>query len=179
MYIKTGDNELAIRAGAGDAVAFEKLLELHYDTIFRIALRFTGLREDAEDLTQDICTSLPGKLRLFRNQAKFTTWLYRVVVNSAHDMQRKQSTFLRLNRDYSEILDLKRGAEADAEKVQVWLYETLNEVGKDLRDTAILVLAEGLSHSEAAEILAIKEATVSWRMHELRKKLKAIADQES
>ncbi len=176
--MKTGDNELAIQAGAGDAVAFQKLLELHYDTIFRIALRFTGLREDAEDLTQDICTSLPGKLRLFKDKSKFTTWLYRVVVNSAHDMQRKQSTFLRLNKDYSEVLELRRGAQADAEKIQVWLYETLNEIGDDLRDTAILILAEGLSHSEAAEILGIKEATVSWRMHELRKKLKVIADQE-
>ena len=176
--MKTIDNELAIKAGAGDATAFQKLLELHYDTIFRIALRYTGLREDAEDLTQDICTSLPEKLRLFRGQAKFTTWLYRVVVNSAHDKQRKQSTFLLLNRDYSEILTLRQGSEADAEKQQTWLYETLNEVGKDLRDTAILVLAEGLSHQETAEILDIKEATVSWRMHELRKKLKAIADQE-
>ncbi len=177
--MQTDDNELATRAGSGDAAAFETLLERHYDTIFRIALRFSGIREDAEDLTQDICASLPGKLRSFRNQAKFTTWLYRVVVNSAHDVLRKQSTALRLNRDYSEVLDLRRGAQADAAREQAWLYETLHEVGEDLRETAILVLAEGLSHGEASEVLEIKESTVSWRMHELRKKLKAIADQES
>jgi RNA polymerase sigma-70 factor (ECF subfamily) len=179
MYMKTDDNELAMRAGAGDGAAFEALLERHYDTIFRIALRFSGLREDAEDLTQDICTSLPRKLRSFRDRARFTTWLYRVVVNSAQDMQRKQSSILRLNRDYSEILDLRQGAEAAAAIELTWLYETLNEIGKELRETAILVLAEGLSHSEAADVLEIKESTVSWRMHELRKKLKAIADQES
>jgi RNA polymerase sigma-70 factor (ECF subfamily) len=179
MYMKTDDNELATRAGAGDGAAFEALLGRHYDTIFRIALRFCGMREDAEDLTQEICSSLPGKLRSFKDQAKFTTWLYRVVVNSAHDLQRKQSSILRLNRDYSEILDLRQGEQEDAAREQAWLYETLREVGKELRETAILVLAEGLSHSEAADVLEIKEATVSWRMHELRKKLKAIAVKES
>ena len=177
--MKTDDNELALRAGGGDAAAFEALLERHYDSIFRIALRYCGMREDAEDLAQDICTSLAKKLRSFRGQAKFTTWLYRVVVNGAHDMQRKQSNAFRLNQDYSEISELERGADADSARELGWLYETLNEVGGDLRDTAILVLAEGLSHGEAAEILQIKEATVSWRMHELRKKLKAIADQEN
>ena len=55
----------------------------------------------------------------------------------------------------------------------------LAHVGADLRETAILVLAEGQSHAEAAEILDIKESTVSWRMHELKKKLKALAEQET
>ena len=176
--METDDNELAIRAGAGDAVAFEALLERHYDNIFRIALRFLGLREDAEDLAQDICTSLAAKLRSFKGQSKFTTWLYRVVVNSAHDVQRKQMIVRRFKQEYGEILELDRQAQADAAKEQAWLYETLNEIGSDLRETAILVLAQGLSHLEAAKILQVKESTISWRMHELRKKLKAIADTE-
>ena len=176
--MKSDDNDLALRAGAGDAAAFEALLELHYDMIFRIAMRYTGLREDAEDLAQDVCSALATKLRSFKGQAKFTSWLYRVVVNASHDMRKKQSTARRVNKEYSEEIELMHGAQANAAREQAWLYETLDEVGGDLRDTAILILAEGLSHSEAAEILETKEATVSWRMHELRKKLKAIADQE-
>ncbi len=177
--MKTDDNELALRAGSGDAAAFEALLERHYDSIFRIALRYCGLREDAEDLAQEVCTSLARKLRSFKGQAKFTTWLYRVVVNSANDLHRKQSSNTRLKQDYGEALKLELEADLDAARELAWLYETLNEVGDDLRQTAILVLAEGLSHGEAAEILQVKENTISWRMHELRKKLKAIADQET
>jgi RNA polymerase sigma-70 factor (ECF subfamily) len=178
MYMKTDDNELAMRAGSGDAGAFQLLLECHYDMIYRVALRFTGKREDAEDLAQDICMSLAKKLRSFKGEARFSTWLYRVVVNAVRDMQRRQIVRGRMKKDYGEVLELTREAEADAAREQAWLYEMLDEVGADLRETAILVLAEGLSHAEAGEVLDIKEATVSWRMHELRKKLKKLADQD-
>ena len=179
MYMKTGDNELAARAAGGDATAFQVLLERHYDTVYRIAFRFSGQREDAEDIAQEVCASLVLKLRSFKGDAKFTTWLYRVVVNAVRDMQRKQSTAGRINRDYSELQELVRGEEAETAKETAWLYGALDEVGEDLRETAILVLAEGMNHAEAAEILAIKESTVSWRMHELRKKLKVMAEAES
>ena len=178
MYMKTGDNELAARAAEGDAAAFQILLERHYDSVFRIAFRFSGLREDAEDIAQDVCSSLVIKLRSFKGDAKFTTWLYRVVVNAVRDMQRKQATSGRVNRDYSELQELARGEEAEAAKETAWLYGALDSVGGDLRETAVLVLAEGMNHAEAAEILDVKESTVSWRMHELRKKLKEIAEAE-
>ena len=55
------------------------------------------------------------------------------------------------------------------------MYEALEQVGDDLRETAVLVLGEGMTHAEAAVVLDIKEATVSWRMHELRKALKELA----
>ncbi len=123
-----------------------------------------------------MCASLVLKLRSFKGDAKFTTWLYRVVVNAVRDAQRKQVIAGRVNRDYSELQDLARGEEQEAAKEIAWLYESLDAVGEDLRETAVLVLAEGMNHAEAAEILEIKESTVSWRMHELRKKLKAMAE---
>lgn len=179
MRMNTDDNALAERAAGGDRVAFQSLLERHYDTIFRIAYRFTGLRQDAEDLTQDICASLPARLRSFRGEARFTSWLYRVVVNAAQDLRRKQVNAGRLNAAYGEISELERD-QADQTKQEIaWLYETLEQLGDDLRQTAILVVAEGLNHAEAAAALNIKESTVSWRMHELRKRLKAQVEQEA
>ena len=179
MRMKTGDNELAARAAGGDATAFRVLLERHYDDVYRIAYRFTGQREDAEDIAQDVCATLARRLRSFKGEAKFTTWLYRVVVNAARDFHRKQASASRLHEIFGEVLELTRGAEAQAAREAAWLYYTLAQVGDDLRETAVLVLAEGMSHGEAADVLAIKESTVSWRMHELRKQLKAIAEQEA
>ncbi len=175
----TDDNELATRAADGDPVAFRSLLERHYDGIYRVAFRFTGLRQDAEDLTQDICASLATRLRSFRGDARFTTWLYRVVVNAARDLHRKQASTDRLHAAYGEISELRQDEEAETAREIAWLYETLERLGDDLRQTAILVLAEGLSHAETAEILDIRESTVSWRMHELRKKLKAQVEQDA
>jgi len=177
--MSTSDSELVEQAGYGDAAAFQVLLERHYDSIYRIAFRFTGVREDAEDVAQGVCMGLAGKLRSFKGEARFTTWLYRVVVNAAQDFHRRQSASKRLHEVYGEVSDLMRGAEAEAARELIWLYDALQQVGKDLRETAILVLAEGLSHAEAAEILQIKESTVSWRMHELRKELKALVKAEA
>ena len=179
MRMNTSDSELAGQAASGDMAAFQVLLKRHYDSIFRIALRFTGVREDAEDVAQTVCTSLAVKLRSFKGEARFTTWLYRIVVNASQDFHRRQSATTRLHQAYGEVSDLVRGAEADAAREQAWLYDALQRVGQDLRETAVLVLAEGLTHAEAADVLNIKESTVSWRMHELRKELRALAKAEA
>ena len=110
MRMSTDDNELVARAAEGDAVAFQGLLERNYDRIYRIAFRFTGLQQDAEDLTQDICTTLATRLRSFRGDSRFSTWLYRVVVNAARDMHRKRATADRLHSTYGEIAELARKA---------------------------------------------------------------------
>ena len=124
----------------GDAAAFQILLERHYDSVYRIAFRFSGLREDAEDIAQDVCACLVLKLRSFKGDASsplgFTGWW----VNAVRDLQRKQASAGRVNRDYSELQDLARGEEQEAAKEIAWLYGALDAVGENLRETAVLVL---------------------------------------
>lgn len=175
MDVTTTDNDLALLAAKGDGDAFGALLERHYDRVFRIAYRFCGRREDAEDVAQDVCMSLPAKLKSFRGDAGFTTWLYRVVVNRVHDVQRKQMTSRRVHNDYGEVEELRRGEAQEAAKEMEWLNEAMNHLSDDLRETAVLVVGEGLTHAEAGQIMGIKESTVSWRMHELKKQLREIA----
>lgn len=179
MFMRTGDNELAARAASGDQAAFEALLERHYDGIHRLAYRYTGLREDAEDIAQEVCVLLATRLRTFKGEAKFTTWLHRIVINAARDLLRKKTASGRLEKSYGEHLAAARADQDAAAQENAWLYDTLAQVGGDLRDTAVLVLAQGMSHAEASAVLEIKESTVSWRMHELKKKLKALAETES
>ena len=92
MRMDTSDETLAQGAANGDAAAFSALLSRHYDGLFRLAFRLTGARAEAEDLTQDICAALPVKLAGYRAEARFTTWLWRVAVNAAHDRRRKAQT---------------------------------------------------------------------------------------
>lgn len=175
MGVNTADNELAFLAAKGDGDAFQALIERHYDCVFRIALKFSGRREDAEDVVQDVCMSLPVKLKTFKGDAGFTTWLYRMVVNRVRDVQRKQITSDRIHNDYGEVEELRRGEEAELAKEMEWLNEAMNHLSDDLRETAVLVVGEGLNHAEAGKIMGIKESTVSWRMHELKKQLREIA----
>lgn len=174
----TGDNELAGWAAAGDADAFRVLLERHYDGIFHLAFRFTGNRTDAEDVAQDVCVGLADRLGAFRGEAKFTTWLYRIVVNACRDRARRRATAERATADFAMVEDLHRAADVERGEQMDWVWEMLSRFSEDIRETAILVLAKQLNHGEVAAILGVKESTVSWRMHELRKGLKQMADEE-
>ena len=113
MLTMTDDETLAQRAGTGDREAFETLLERHYDRVYRIGHRLLGNPTEAEDLAQDICVGLVKKLRSYRGDSRFTTWLYRVTVNAARDVLRRRATSNRLDRSFSDTAALvKAGDEA-------------------------------------------------------------------
>lgn len=172
------DLELARRAAAGEGEAFRLLLERHYDALYRLAYRFLGRAGDAEDLAQEICLGLPRKLKSFRGDSRFSTWLYRVAVNAGLDHARRKKSIRELEATYVAVSEQRTADWADSEARTRWLYEALDALGSPLKETALLVLAEDLSHREAAEVLGITENTVSWRMHEVRKRLKARADSD-
>src|ERR1700712_4760322 len=76
------------RAKGGDRLAFEQLVEQHYDFIFRTACKWTGKRSDAEDVAQEVCIKLATAIHSFDGRSAFTSWLYRVTINMVRDMQR-------------------------------------------------------------------------------------------
>lgn len=168
------DALLALRARDGERDAFRQLLERHYDLIYRVAYRFFGNAADAEDVAQDVCVGLCDKLRSYRGEARFTTWLYRVALNACRDRARRHAAVRSLHETYAEVSDLIEAGGRETACRLSWVYEALSSLDPALRETALLVLAEDMSHAEAAEILGVKEATVSWRMHEVRKRLKAL-----
>ena len=173
------DNSLAFRAAAGDAEAFAALLERHYDRIYRVSARVLfGEAELAADVAQEVCLKLHGKLATFRSNSQFTTWLYRIVVNAAYDALRDKSVRERIERNYAEIEALSRTDNGSETDDSVWLQKALGQLSNKLRNTVFLVLEEELTHAEAGKVLQIPEKTVSWRMHEVRRQLRAIATTE-
>jgi len=171
------DESLAGRAATGDAQAFRSLLERHYDRVYRIALGIVGNTAEAEDVTQDVWSALPAKLRNWRGEAKFTTWLHTVTLNASRDALRRARTRSRTAAGFAEVSELARGEAADTEARLHWLRVALESLSDDLRETAALVLGDDLNHAEAAHVLGIAEGTVAWRMSVIRTKLRAIAAQ--
>ena len=171
--MSTSDEELALAAAGGDAAAFSTLLSRSYDRLFALAFRLTGRRAEAEDLTQDICAALPAKLAGFRGSARFSTWLYRVAVNAAHDRRRRQASHARAADGWGDW-ELARRAEIAETTAQVdWLMQAMARLNDDLRDTLALVLDE-VTHAEAAQILGVSEGTISWRVSQAKKHLAAM-----
>ena len=164
------DDTLIKQAQSGDSVAFARLLEWVYDIIFRFAFKWAGDKSDAEDITQMACVKLARVISQFRFESAFTSWLYRLVINCAHDWRRKERPELKADlASTEEPVTSSRTVEASSELDQV--LQRVDSMGKDFKETLLLVLAEGLTHAEAAQVLDTKESTISWRIHEIRKRL--------
>ena len=161
------EQDLIRRAQEGDATAFAGLLDLYYDTIFRFAWKWCRHRMNAEDIAQLACIKLANSLAQYRFQSAFSSWLYRLVISCAHDCQRSPS-----RHDHDELQDsVPRDDESQAED-QIYLLQLLGELamlGEGMKETALLVHAEGLSHAEAGAILGVSESTISWRIHTIRR----------
>ena len=178
MLMDTSDETLAAAAALGDREAFAALLARHYDRIFRLAFRLTGHRTDAEDLTQDICLALPAKLETYRRTARFTTWIFRVTVNAAHDRRRRAATRSRAASGWGDWEISRKAEMAEAAEALDWLTGAMQRLSPELRDTVALTLGEELSQADAAEVLGVSEGTVAWRMSEVKKRLRKAARAE-
>lgn len=177
MRMTVSDETLATAAADGDAAAFSALVERHYDAVFRLAFRLTGARAEAEDLTQDVCAALPAKLSGFLGASKFTTWLWRVVVNAAHDRRRRAATRARYAEGWGDWEVDRRAADAEVAEAVDWLTQAMRALPEELRDTLALVL-DDMSHAEAGEVLGISGGTVGWRVSEAKKQLREMRARE-
>lgn len=177
MRMNTSDTELALAAAGGDAKAFALLLERSYDRLFGLCFRLTGRRTDAEDLCQDICAVLPAKLAQFKGDSAFSTWLYRVAVNAAHDRRRRAITQAKAAQGWGDWEVNRTESNREQAEAQDWLMHAIGTLPDDLRDTVALVM-DDMNHRDVGEVLGVSEGTVSWRMSEVKKHLKAIKESE-
>jgi len=177
MRMKTSDEDLALAATNGDGDAFASLLARHYDRIFALSFRLTGQRSEAEDLTQDICAALPVKMAHYSATARFTTWLYRVVVNAAHDRRRRDTTRAKAADGWGDWEKNRLATNIESREQIDWLTRAMTTLPTDLRDTLALVL-DDMTHAQVGEVLGVSEGTVSWRISEAKKHLKAFREKE-
>lgn len=172
--MEPNDETLARAAASGDRDAFGLLVARVYDRQFRLAFRLTGRRDEAEDIAQDICSTLPARLRGWRCEGKLSTWLHRITFNAVHDRMRRQASYARATTGWGDWEENRRAVAAETGERRDWLAMAMNALTPpELRETLVLML-DGLSHAEIAEVLGVSPGTVSWRISEAKKKLKAM-----
>jgi len=167
------DGDLVAAAVAGDRDAFEALLRRHYDRVHGLAWQLTGSRADADDVAQDVCCVLVKKIASFRGEAKFTTWLTGITFNACRDFRRRRRSFGGMIERLTVVAGLAQAPDGRDAYDAVWLKSAIARLKPALRDTAVLVAGQQLTHAEAAPILGVSENTVAWRMHEVRRMLSA------
>jgi RNA polymerase sigma-70 factor (ECF subfamily) len=162
-----------------DAREFAAFIDEHYDRIYAFAWRVLGSKEDAEDLTQEICLALPSKIRSFRGDCKITTWLYRIVTNAAIDAMRKSKRAEEHAKENGAALTQMAEEGRERTRDHLWLVSAFSQLPPDLRVTASMLVEEGISQAEAAERLGVAPGTVAWRMAEIKRMLRAVAQEEN
>jgi RNA polymerase sigma-70 factor, ECF subfamily len=167
------DEDMLIRqAQKGDDKAFERLLRRHYITIYRTAYYYCKHQARAQDIAQEVCLLLAKKLNQYDFRSSFSTWLYRLVINTTKNMLKKDHMQASYDHAYSEQDNQHTSTpEHDLQNKQAFVQ--LGRLPADLKDTLILVFYNGLSHAQAAAILSCSEGTVSWRINKARKLLHA------
>jgi RNA polymerase sigma-70 factor (ECF subfamily) len=171
------DDERALieRAQQGDREAFESLLGGYYDAIYRIAYRWCGNKADAEDVTQNACVKLAKSIDGFRFQSAFLTWVHTLVINTAKDWSKARG---RPTVEIDEDLDRAQAPEGEDKVYANQVMTHVRNLPDREKEALLLVFVEGLTHGETAAVMNCKESTVSWYIHEARKKLQSLLQLE-
>lgn len=157
---------------------FEALIRSQYDRIFAFAYRSLGSKAEAEDLTQDVVLSLPGKISGWRGECALETWLFRIVRNAAIDRIRARRRETDAIPHWAEAERALREEEREKRERLAWLKAQIEALPDDLRVTAALLVDEGITQAEAAAILEVQPGTVAWRMSEIKDRLRKAAESE-
>ncbi|GAB3478623.1 RNA polymerase sigma factor [Amycolatopsis cihanbeyliensis] len=181
---RAGDRDVALLASAvrGNQAAFDSLVRRHTPRMYRVALRITGTSAEAEDVVQEAWISAWRGLSGFRSESAVSTWLYRVVTNTALAYIRRRRPTVSLDAaltpdDESRSL-LESGLFADTRANPEGRVVRAEEVDAALRAIASLDVSqrvplvlrelEGLSYEEVAEVLQVSVPALRSRLHRAR-----------
>lgn len=168
--MEMSDDEAAwIRASlAGDLLAFEALVNRYQRMLHTLTYRMTGSLADADDLTQEIFIQAYRRLDSYRGNAKFSSWLYRIGINTCLNWQKRRQRREQLHDEYAR----QDHSPGNVAEITAKVQATLLQLPDKQRAAIILTVYEEMNHAEAARALGCSETTVSWRVHMARKKLK-------
>ena len=162
------DAELLRRHVAGDPDAFGKLFHRHRDRLWAVAVQTLSDPEDAADALQDAMIAAFRRARGFRGDSAVTTWLHRIVVNSALDRIRRRAARPATSQDEEALDALATGGQPLSDSTAstdttLDVQAALSTLIPDQRKALVLVDMLGYSIAEAAEILGVSEGTVKSR----------------
>ena len=159
------DEVLARRAADGDESAFEELVVRYQDRLYTLALRITLSEADAYDCVQEGLVSAWRGLGNFRFNARFSTWMYRIVVRKAYDvLDRRGRTPEPVDEVPATSVDTPAESRLD-------LLAALSALEPEFRTVAVACDVVGMSMDEAAIALDLPAGTVKSRLHRARARL--------
>ncbi len=185
------DEEVLVQSGIqGDSEALDALFARYTRPLYQTALRLLGNPEDAEDALQEGMLSAVRNLKRFEGRSKFSTWLTRIVINSALMQLRRQRSrpTVSLEQEDTEQRELTLGSripdarpgpdEVYAQRERFEMFDHgLKSLPPALQSAVWLRDVQGLSTAETASVLGLSEGTVKSQLHRARNKLSSVMGQ--
>jgi RNA polymerase sigma-70 factor (ECF subfamily) len=167
---------LVTRARDGDPEALEALCARHAPRVERLARHLLANREDAQDAAQESLAKLCVRIKQFRGESQFTTWLHRLVVNTCRDAAQRQRT-----RSHEPLLEDLRAApeRTDTLALRDELSAALAEIPPTQAKVVVLKDALDLSFDEVAAVAQIPVGTAKCYAHRAREGLRAKLEQDA
>lgn len=175
------EERLISHAVAGDSAAFSELMALHERRMYAVALRICANREDAQDCLQDAMLRIYRSLGSFKGQSSFSTWVYRITMNTCLDELRRRKS--RNATSLDNLLDNgwspsdngnapeKYALASEQRRV---IDRAIAELPDDMRAAVVLRDVQGFSYDEIAEMLEANIGTIKSRISRGREKLRLI-----
>lgn len=169
----SGDNKLVERCLQGDDAAWETIVNMYAKRIYNLSYRYTGRRDEAEDLTQEIFIRLYQNLTSFRSDAgNFQNWVFRVGRNLIIDHYRHGRRFQQ-SAGTEEMEEMKLEDDKlpnphrmiEQDEASRFLRDGLQALAPELKEAIVLRDLEGMAYQEIADLLGIPEGTVKSRIN--------------
>ena len=168
------DNYYVAQVLAGQTQAYAELVDRHKDMVYTIAIGLLHVREEAEEVSQDAFLKAYQALTKFRKQAKFSTWIYRIVYNECISRLRKK----KLNQisldenkiNFSDSLITDENSANEDEKHRM-LREVLMDLPKEDKTIILLYYFESLSIEEISVITSLSKSNIKIRLFRIRNKM--------
>lgn len=157
------------RAKAADTRAFEALYRLHVDKVYGLCLRMTGNVSEAEDCAQEAFIQAWNKLRKFRGESTFSTWLHRIAVNTVLGRMRKSKRERDRIQAAAEVAPAPVVIDDDGSLRD--LSEAVGRLPEGARHVFVLSGIYGYSHEETGDMLGIAVGTSKAQLHRARQML--------
>lgn len=176
------ERSLIRRINAGEPELFELLVVEHQKIVYNLALRMLRHPEDAQDCAQEAFIKAYRSLPLFRGDAAFSSWLYRLTTNVCLDFLRKKKRREELSLTFEDeqaqpleyaVADERFDPQQELEKKELRraVRQGLEELPEDFRQVILLREVAGLSYEEIGRQLSLEPGTVKSRLFRARKKL--------
>ncbi len=164
------------RAASGDMAAFEEIYRTASGFVYTTALAVTRNTADAEEVTQDVFLKIYAHLERFRFQSSLKTWIYRIAMNTALNVYRRNSQERGRRADYDIALKTQAApdtatARLEQDEMRDALGSLLDALNPDQRACIVLREIEGMSYQEIADSLEINVNTVRTRLKRGREAL--------